>query len=191
MIPGINSLADSSGRRTHSVCTRNPTISVIIWFKPRDYARPPVAVTTNVNTRKQTETYPIPINQSARRRRRLSAKSCRDRVKNTSIKNSLKGLRTRRGAARSHSNLGHFPEQFEPNSTTLYIIRRPPIAPVRGPRRPLSPSCSHPHTTPTPVLLTLKSRHTENSVRAVVVAGCGAQSAGRTCANKIDFLSAR
>lgn len=166
-------------------------ISVIIWYKPRDYARPPVAVTTNVNTRKQTETYPIPINQSARRRRRLSAKSCRDRVKNTSIKNSLKGLRTRRDAARADSNLGHFPEQFEPNSTTLYIIRRPPIAPVRGPRRPLSPSPLHLTFSSAPVPLALKSRHTENSVHTVVVAGRGVQSAGRTCANKIDFLSAR
>lgn len=27
----------------HSVCTRNPLISVIIWYKPRDYARPPAA----------------------------------------------------------------------------------------------------------------------------------------------------
>lgn len=131
-----------------------------------------MAVTTNVNTRKQTETYPIPINQSERRRR-LSVKSCRDRVKNTSIKNSLKGLRTRRGAARADSNLGHFPEQFEPNSTTLYIIRRPPIAPVRGPRRPLSPSRSHTSTYTTAVSLTLKSRHTENCVRAVSTRGAG------------------
>lgn len=36
------------------------------------------------------------------------------------------GLRTRRVAARAGSNLGHFPDQFEPNSTTLYIIRRTP-----------------------------------------------------------------
>lgn len=36
------------------------------------------------------------------------------------------GLRTRRVAGRAGSNLGHFPDQFEPNSTTLYIIRSAP-----------------------------------------------------------------
>lgn len=30
---------------SHSVCTRNPMISVIIWYKPRDYARQAPAVT--------------------------------------------------------------------------------------------------------------------------------------------------
>ncbi|CAB3223201.1 unnamed protein product [Arctia plantaginis] len=30
---------------SHSVCTRNPMISVIIWYKPRDYERQAPAVT--------------------------------------------------------------------------------------------------------------------------------------------------
>ncbi|GBP71813.1 hypothetical protein EVAR_88668_1 [Eumeta japonica] len=90
----------------------------------------------------ESKTNPIPINQSARsRRHRLSVKSCRDRVKNTSIKNSLKWAYDR-GAVRPRagSNLGHFPAQFELNSTTLYIMRRPPIAPAAG---PLASSRSH------------------------------------------------
>lgn len=55
------------------------------------------------------------------------------------------GLRTRRVAARAGSNLGHFPDQFEPNSTTLYIIRSaPPTAPARG-RAHSYPRLAHSH----------------------------------------------
>lgn len=102
------------------------------------------------------------------------------------------GLRSRRGAARAGSNLGHFPAQFEPNSATLYIIQ--PAHRAAAPQDP--PSSSHACHLYTSVLLALKSRHTENScvVRRVSVAARGQegrQSAGRTWANKIDFLSAR
>lgn len=94
------------------------------------------------------------------------------------------GLRTRRGTARAGSNLGHFPAQFEPNSTTLYIIRRrPPTAP------PLAPIVVSLPRTPSPTLplsVVLKSQRDEFSVRAAVR---GKQSAGRTYADKIDFLS--
>lgn len=88
------------------------------------------------------------------------------------------GLRSRRGAARAGSNLGHFPEQFEPNSTTLYIIRPP------AHRRP-SFRLARTHARAHPLARALQSR------AASACAGRGPQSAGRTCANKIDFLSAR
>lgn len=39
----------------HSLCTRNPMISVIIWYKPRDYASTRRPSPTNVNTREQTK----------------------------------------------------------------------------------------------------------------------------------------
>lgn len=149
---------------------------------------------TNVNTENKPNTNPIPINQSARsRRRRLSAKSCRDRVKNTSIKNSLKWAYVR-GAVRpalalisatSRSNLNLTPPLYTSSGG------RPPTAPARQTRKPLRSSRSHTPIPPISVSLPLKSRHTENSVRGTRCAGGGRQSAGRTCANKIDFLSAR
>ena len=103
------------------------------------------------------------------------------------------GLRTRRVAGRAGSNLGHFPDQFEPNSTTLYIIRSTP-AHRAGPTtarahtdvsltRAASPnhSLSHPEISP----------HWKFSAWCRGPRGGGTQSAGRTCANKIDFLSPR
>lgn len=90
------------------------------------------------------------------------------------------GLRSRRGAARAGSNLGHFPEQFEPNSTTLYIIRPPAHSAARAPRVVLLAR------TPPPALSLARS----NLALSACDAGRRAQSAGRTCANKIDFLSA-
>lgn len=102
------------------------------------------------------------------------------------------GLHTRRGAARAGSNLGHFPEQFEPNSTTLYIIQQPAHLAGLADARILHTRLPHTHLTslhlsPSPWnLAALK-------IRRVVWRGAarGTQSAGRTCANKIDFLSAR
>lgn len=98
------------------------------------------------------------------------------------------GLRSRRDAARSGSNLGHFPAQFEPNSATLYIIRRPPTAPVRLPAIHLSLTLVHYQSrSPAPPEI---SPHWKFCACVWGRAG-GGQSAGRTWANKIDFLSAR
>lgn len=177
----------------HSLCTRNPVISVIIWYKPRDYASTRRPSPTNVNTGNKPNTNPIPINQSARsRRRRLSAKSCRDRVKNTSIKNSLKWAYVR-GALRpalalisatSRTNLNLTPPLYTSPERAAHRAGPPPsrsyprLAHSRRALLYLSPSPWN--------LATLK-------IQCVLRrgAGRGTQSAGRTCANKIDFLSPR
>lgn len=107
------------------------------------HARHPLTYTPE----NKPNTNPIPINQSARsRRRRLSAKSCRDRVKNTSIKNSLKWAYVR-GALRpalalisatSRTNLNLTPPLYTSSGA------RPPTAPARG-RAHSYPRLAHSH----------------------------------------------
>lgn len=135
------------------------------------HARHPLTYTPE----NKPNTNPIPINQSARsRRRRLSAKSCRDRVKNTSIKNSLKWAYVR-GALRPALALISATSRTNLNLT-------PPLYTSSGARRPPRlPAAARTHTLvsltrtgpPIPVSLALKSRHTENSVRAAPACGEG------------------
>lgn len=149
---------------------------------------------TNVNTRNKPNTNPKPINQSARsRRRRLSGKSWRDRVKNTSIKNSLKWAYVR-GAVRPALALISATSRRNLNLTPpLYTSSSPPTAPPPLKTHPLlrthvayiDPSCSRWN------LATLKIRAWCGKWASWRAGRRGRQSAGRTWANKIDFLSAR